>query len=117
MEIKKAAFADIIELQDIGIRSYVPHYSHLWKEGGIEWYLQRCFAPENLQREIADANIEYYIVAAENQNVGILKLVLQKPLPDSDLENSLYLEKIYFVKEWTGKGVGRKLMQDRKSTR
>ena len=32
-------------------------------------------------------------------------------MPDSDIENALYLEKIYFIKEWTGKGVGRKLIE------
>lgn len=111
MIIKKASPADLRELQEIGIRSYVPHYTHLWKEGGVDWYMRRCFAYEVLKIELSDPNIEYYIAQAESQNIGILKLVLHKPLPDSDVENALYLEKIYFVKEWTGKGVGRELMQ------
>lgn len=111
MQIKKACLTDLNDLRDIGISSYIPHYLHLWKKGGIEWYLQRCFAPEVLCAELADSNIEYYIVSDENQNIGILKLVLQKPLPDSNIESALYLEKIYFIKEWTGKGAGRELIQ------
>lgn len=98
------------ELRDIGIRSYLPHYSHLWKPGGVDWYMQKCFGDNALQSELTNPNIEYYIIADKEQNIGILKLVLQKPLPDSDIENALYLEKIYFIKEWTGKGAGRKLM-------
>jgi GNAT superfamily N-acetyltransferase len=111
MIIKKANPADLKELQDIGIRSYLPHYTHLWKEGGVDWYMRRCFADEVLQSQLSDLNIEYYIAQAEGQDIGILKFVLHKPLPDSDIENALYLEKIYFVKEWTGKGVGRQLME------
>jgi GNAT superfamily N-acetyltransferase len=111
MIIKKGTPANLKELQDIGIRSYLPHYTHLWKEGGIDWYMRRCFADKVLQLELSDPNIEYYIAQAENQNIGILKLVLHKPLPDSDVENALYLEKIYFIKAWTGKGVGRELME------
>lgn len=111
MIIKKASPADLKELQDIGIRSYLPHYTHLWKADGVDWYMRRCFADEVLQFELSDPNIEYYIAQAEGQNIGILKLVLHKPLPDSNIENALYLEKIYFVKEWTGKGVGRKLIE------
>jgi GNAT superfamily N-acetyltransferase len=111
MEIKKAGLTDLAEVQDIGIRSYLPHYMHLWKDGGVDWYLQRCFGKESLQIELADKNIEYYIVTAENRSIGILKLVLQKSLPASKITNALYLEKIYLVKEWTGKGVGRKLME------
>ena len=111
ISIKKVALADLSQLQDIGIRSYLPHYSHLWKEGGIDWYMRRCFADEVLQSELSDSNIEYYIVKAEGKNIGILKLVLKKPLPDSNIENALYLEKIYFVKEWTGKGIGHELIK------
>jgi diamine N-acetyltransferase len=111
LKIKKAVPADISELRDIGVRSYLPHYSHLWKPGGVEWYMQRCFGDEALQNDFSDSNIEYYIIADEKQNVGILKLVLQKPLFDSTVKNALYLEKIYFIKEWTGKGAGKKLIQ------
>lgn len=111
MKVKKANLADLSELREIGIRSYLPHYAHLWKEGGADWYMRRCFADKVLQRELIDSNIEYYIISAECQNIGILKLVLHKPLPNSNVENALYLEKIYFIKEWIGKGVGREFMQ------
>lgn len=99
-----------MELQEIGIKSYLPHYAHLWKPNGIEWYMNRCFGDENLQKELSDSNIEYYIIENEDENIGMMKLVLKKTLPDSNIENALYLEKIYFIKEWTGKGIGRKLI-------
>jgi diamine N-acetyltransferase len=111
MIIKKASLADLKDLQDIGIRTYLPHYAHLWKEGGVDWYLQRCFADEVLKNELSDPNVEYYIISAEGLNIGILKLILLKALPDLEVENALFLEKIYFIKEWTGKGVGRETMQ------
>jgi len=107
---RKAGLSDLRELQNIGIESYLPHYAHMWKEGGVDWYLDKCFGDEFLKGELGDANIEYYIVASEAKDIGILKLVLQKPLPDSNVENALYLEKVYFIKEWTGKGVGREMM-------
>ncbi len=110
MKIRKVGLPDLQELRDIGIKSYIPHYAHMWNVGGLEWYLDRCFSDEFLQNELVDANVEYYIISSEEQNIGILKLVLRKPLPDSDNENALYLEKLYFIEEWTGKGVGRKMM-------
>jgi len=110
MMAKKVEKSDLQELRDIGIKSYVPHYAHLWKSGGIEWYLNRCFGDEILQKELVDANIEHYIVSIAKKNIGILKLVLHKPLPDLKIENALYLEKIYLVKESTGKGFGKKLI-------
>jgi GNAT superfamily N-acetyltransferase len=110
MRIRKVGTSDLQELREIGIESYVPHYAHMWKPNGLEWYLNRCFSDEFLQNEITDPNIEYYIISFEKRNIGILKLVLQKSLPESDIENALYLEKLYLIKEWTGKGTGRELM-------
>jgi len=114
LNIKKVGLTDLRRLRAIGIDSYLPHYTHLWKENNADWYLNRCFGDEFLSKELADENVEYYIISAEKMNeetnIGILKLVLQKPLPDSNIENALYLEKIYFIKEWTGKGAGRELM-------
>lgn len=108
MNIRKVGLSDWRELRDIGIESYLPHYSHLWKNGGVEWYMNRCFGEDFLVNEIADANVEYYIVENGGENIGVIKLVLRKRVPNSGIENALYLEKIYFVKEWTGKGVGGK---------
>ena len=110
MNIRKIGINQLYELQEIGVRSYLPHYSHLWKTGGVEWYMQRCFADETLRNELQDGNIEYYIASSQNEDVGILKLILQNPVPYSNIENALYLEKIYFIKEWTGKGAGRELI-------
>jgi GNAT superfamily N-acetyltransferase len=111
LNIRKVGVEQIQEVRDIGIKSYLPHYTHLWKPDGIEWYMERCFGDKSLRKDFSDPNIEYYIVENDGENIGIVKLVLKKALPDFDIENALYLEKIYFVKEWTGKGVGRKLIE------
>lgn len=110
MKLKKVGASDIAELRDIGVRSYLPHYKHLWLAGGVEWYLERCFGDVALHAELRDDNIEYYIAADADENVGILKLVLHKPLPESAIDDALYLEKIYFTAEYTGKGAGKQLI-------
>jgi GNAT superfamily N-acetyltransferase len=110
LQVKKAGAFDLEELRDIGIESYVPHYAHMWKPGGLEWYLDKCFGAEFLQNELTVENVEYYIVSFAGKNIGIMKLVLNKALPNSEIKNALYLEKIYFIKEWTGKGAGRELI-------
>jgi len=110
MKVRKVGLSDLQELRDIGIKSYVPHYARMWKPDGLEWYLNRCFGDKFLQNELIDPNVEYYIISSAEQNIGVMKLVLHKPLPNSDIENALYLEKIYFIKEWTGKGIGRELV-------
>ncbi len=110
MKLRKAGLSNLQELQDIGAKTYVPHYTHLWKPGGVDWYINRCFDLGFLRNELTDTNVEYYIVEDGGENIGMMKIVLEKPMPDSNVANALYLEKLYFVKEWTGKGVGKKLI-------
>lgn len=110
-ELRKVGLDDLDDLRRIGIASYLPHYTHLWKPGGVEWYLDRCFAPGTLRRELKDPDIEYYIAADRGEQIGMMKLVRHKPVPEATSENALYLEKIYFVKKWTGKGAGQSLIE------
>src|SRR5215207_5576140 len=98
LKIKRAEAKNADELREIGNLSYRPHYSHMWKSGGVDWYLNRCFGDEALKADFSDPNIEYYIIADESRNIGILKIVLQKRLVDSNIVNALYLEKIYFIR-------------------
>ena len=111
MIIRKVQSESLAELQKIGFDSYAPHYAHLWKPNGIEWYMNRCFGEDFLGNEIVNPNVEYYIIENDGENIGMMKLVLKKTLPDSDVENALFLEKIYFVKKCLGKGIGTKLIE------
>lgn len=103
--------SDLQELRETGIKTYLPHYTHLWKPGGVEWYMKRCFDEDFLRKELTDSNVEYYIIENAGESIGMMKLILKKAVPDSEIENALYLEKVYFVKEWTGKGVGKKSIE------
>lgn len=111
LTFQKAKIADLIQVQNIGAQSYLPHYPHLWKPGGVEWYLERCFGDSALESELQDPNVEYYLISNNSENVGLLKLVLRKPLPDSDVENALHFEKLYFVENYTGKGFGQRFIR------
>ncbi len=111
LTFRQAGIADLTQVQDIGARSYLPHYPHLWKPGGVEWYLDRCFGNSTLEIELLDPNVEYYLISNRSESVGLLKLVLCKPLPDSDVENALHFEKLYFIENYTGKGCGQKFIR------
>lgn len=89
------------------------NYTHLWQPGGLDWYMEHCFGIENLTAEFADANIEYLLATdqTDGQTIGFLKLVLQKPMPGGQSANALYLEKIYLLPAFFGRGIGQNLLQ------
>lgn len=111
---------DVAELSDIARRAYIDHYTYLWQDDG-EWYTQKMYAEAQLLTEIQDPNVLYYIVSQNNTPLGFIKLKKDYPLSIGAsglsfgygegskiaLPNALYIDRIYFVKEATGKGIGK----------
>ncbi|MFN0175124.1 MAG: GNAT family N-acetyltransferase [Saprospiraceae bacterium] len=103
--------ADLALTQKLGRETYEPYYPHIWKPGGLDWYMEHCFGAEILASELVDPNIEFWLAKDEaGQSVGLLKFILQKQVPDHPIKNALYLEKIYLMPAFFGKGVGQLLM-------
>jgi len=99
-------------IRDLGIRTYLPHYPHLWyTKEGIDWYMERCFGEQALSADFANPNLSYYSVLLKGEKVGLIKLVKNKsPFENQPKGAFLFLEKIYFLKEATGLGLGQKAM-------
>lgn len=109
--ITKLLPGDLPLLQRVGRATYEPYYPHIWKTGGLDWYMEKCFGADLLTAELADPGTEFLLATDEQgQIVGFLKLILLKPVPETDLSNALYLEKIYLMPGYFGKGAGQQLM-------
>jgi len=109
---QKLGLEDIPLMQQVGRATYEPYYQHIWEPGGLDWYMEKCFGTEILHKELVDPNVEYLIFRAEEGRiVGFLKLILEKSIPNSHISNALYLEKIYLMPEFYGKGNGQILME------
>jgi GNAT superfamily N-acetyltransferase len=94
-------------LQYVGRASYEPYYRHIWLEGGLEWYMERCFGQEILMQELSDPGIEYWLGRDDSgQLTGFMKFFLHKPIPDGGEPDALFLEKIYLMPDFFGKGIG-----------
>jgi diamine N-acetyltransferase len=107
----KATAADAQLLCLLAMQIYQQHYLHLWHDGGAQWYMyEYAYAPDKIEAELADDNVEYYIAAYNNQPQGYMKLVLSAPGGDW-AASALEVERIYLHKAATGSGIGRQLMQ------
>ncbi len=103
-------------IQKIGRATYEPYYPHIWKSGGLEWYMDHCFGAEVLSEELMDPNVQYWMVEDDNAEwVGLIKILRNKPTPAFPpsypaISNALYLEKIYLMPAFFGKGAGQYLI-------
>jgi diamine N-acetyltransferase len=112
IDLQKCNLADLERIQKIGRATYEPYYQHIWKTGGLDWYIQLCFNSQSLIAELNDPNIAYFLPTDEFGNViGILKIGLQKSIPETKISNALYLEKIYLMPSFFGKGIGQILIE------
>jgi len=76
-------------------------------ENGLEWYMKHCFGKKNLLPELTDPNVEYLLGKDASQQItGFMKIILHKSMPQEGESNALFLEKIYLMPDFFGKGIG-----------
>lgn len=95
----------------IGTLAYNQHYQHLWPEGDTSTYIKSSFTKEVLQKEELDGNTQLYLIRLDTKYVGILKITLHKGMLAYKKYEALYLDKIYILKEFSGKGIGTKCIE------
>ncbi|WP_165358963.1 GNAT family N-acetyltransferase [Spirosoma sordidisoli] len=108
IEISAPVRADqAAELSALCLTIYPQHYQHLWYDNGV-WYQEHTYNTDQLRKEIAEADVQFYYACVDGKPVGYMKMKL-----NSDLANEpggLQVERLYFLNEFTGLGLGTLLM-------
>ena len=90
--IRKLTIEDLPLMQYVGRATYEPYYPHIWKSGGLDWYMEKCFGTEALRADFADPGKEYLLASdTEGQVVGFLKVILHRQAPGTNISNALFL--------------------------
>ena len=112
MYVKVCTEKDINELVRVSIQSYNEHYLYLWHDDGKK-YVADNFNPETFQQQILDTNVALFLIyeIEGTSPVGFLKLNIDKSYGDKTKQHALELERIYLLKEVSGKGVGRQVLE------
>lgn len=95
---------------EIGIRSYKQYYLHLWKEKDPAPYLNSSFTPGILNQEMAHPNNEHFIVYHRESPVGVFKVMLHSEILPYTSKEAFLLEKLYILREYSGKGIGTEVL-------
>ncbi len=100
---------DITDLIKVATQSYIEHYTHLWLDEG-ENYIKNSFNHEQLLKEISNSNAVFFLIVVENKPVGFVKLNIDKAIDSYTSNETLELERIYFLKDASGKGLGKETL-------
>ncbi|MFS4494516.1 GNAT family N-acetyltransferase [Maribacter sp. 2308TA10-17] len=96
---------------EVGIVAYNQHYLHLWPNENSAPYIESSFTKEVLEKEEVDPNTILYRILRNKKAIGVLKITLDAPLANFSKDEALYIDKIYILNEYSGKGVGKKVLQ------
>jgi len=101
--VKPITLDDVELLRSVALQSYNEHYLHLWHDKG-EWYIEQSFSVQQLSLELQDSNARFFLVYDDAIPVGFIKVNINAPI--NEVHNALELERIYFIKQAVGKGLG-----------
>ena len=90
----------------VGKNAYNEHYRHLWRYGNPSPYVSRGFTLSALARDLGNPLHFHYIIRKAGMAVGVLKVILDRVVPPYRVDEVVFLEKVYLLKEHTGAGTG-----------
>ncbi len=96
---------------EVGTRAYNQHYQHLWPNGNSSPYIESSFTNEVLKKEEGDDNTILYRILRNGKPIGVLKITLNAPVANFSNDEALCVDKIYILNEYSGKGIGQKVLQ------
>ena len=110
-KIKKVSINDIIQLQEIGRKTFFETFSESNTEENMTQYLEEGFSVEKLSEELNEANSEFYFAVIDKAAVGYLKINRGQSQTEMQDNEGLEIERIYVLKEYHGKKAGQFLYE------
>ena len=92
---------------ELGKQSYREHYLHLWQDGDPSDYFSTYFTQEAIHKELASEKLQHYILQVAADPIGIVKLNNERSISPFPQNETLLLEKIYLLNQYSGKGYGK----------
>src|SRR4030095_16658034 len=111
IKIRPAGINDSEIIADVGSRSFQDAFGMRNSPEDMQKYLSEKFSLENIIKEISDVNAKFFIAYFNEIPAGYLKLVKSDVPEEIKSRNSLELQRIYVLKQYYDKKVGKELMQ------
>ena len=111
MKIRYATVADANLLAELGAKTFRDTFARDNTPKNIDAYLRTSFSPTIQLRELSEAEVLFLIAESEGKPAGYAQLVMNSKDEAIKGLHPLELRRIYALKEYLGKGVGKELMR------
>jgi GNAT superfamily N-acetyltransferase len=111
MILRLATPDDIDALADLGRRSFVTKFGHLYSPDNLAAFLNDSHAPDKVARELADPGMAVAVIEADDAIVAFCKITFASTLAShSDAQAPFELKQLYTDPDQVGRGLGARLM-------
>ncbi|MDX1476815.1 MAG: GNAT family N-acetyltransferase [Saprospiraceae bacterium] len=111
MEIRRVSVTDLQQLQIIARSTFAESFAYGNSEDNMSKYLETEFSTDKLRTEIENKHSEFYFAVTDGNIVGYLKINTGPAQTEVQKAPTLEIERIYVLKAYHGKQVGRRLFE------
>ncbi len=106
----KLSVRDVDELISISITSFSDAFASQNTKENFDYYLKNSFNKETITSQLLNPHTEFYFAMKHHKIVGYLKLNFDDAQTDVNDDHALELERIYVLKDYQGKGYGKRFL-------
>lgn len=111
MELRKATPGDAAALAELGARSFVVKFGHLYKPEDLSGFLAESHTEAKVAKEIADPQMRVMLAERDGKLLGYCKLIMACGWPEHARgARAIELKQLYTDPDATGQGIGARLM-------
>jgi ribosomal protein S18 acetylase RimI-like enzyme len=111
VEILKCDESFTETLVAIGKKTYFDTFGSMNTEETMRRYLEEAFNPERIRQELKNPISQFYLLCENQKTVAYFKINFAPAQTDINDPESLELERIYVIKGFKGRGIGRLMIE------
>ena len=112
LHFKKCTVNDFDTLRNISYLTFHDTFSESNTSSNLNAYMDKAFQIDKLKTELSNPHSTFYFLYTENEIAGYLKLNEWEAQTDINDLKSIEVERIYLLKDFQGKGLGKALMDN-----
>lgn len=109
--IKQCGLEDIEKIKYVGEKTFYETFSDQNTEEDMHNYLKENFSYEQIESEVKNDLSRFYIAESNTEVAAYMKINFDKAQTEVGHENTLEVQRIYALKEYQGKHIGKSLIE------
>ena len=109
--VTTATAGDFEMISSLGRRAFYEAFGEYNDPDDMQAYLDLSFNPETIKKQLEDPEVIYFTAKYQDDPVGYAKLKRNSAPPELQGKKCIQLERIYALKAYIGKKVGKVLLE------